>query len=390
MLTTDRLETLSLMAAPVVTAYLYTKPSDASQHALTPAHLAWLKTEGRAIAKRLPAEERGAFLGQLNRVEEFLRDHVPHERSLAIFAGPSAWETIPLQMEVRNELHWGKPALGQLLWIVGEHKTYGVLTVDHTGAKFLQYWAGELSPYKEKRFDLDVSEWKKKDLGHVTAMKQSQRSHGTQRDVFEKRVDNRYAHLCIETAQEAAVFCAEKSLSALFLCGPDRLINTVERKLPKSLKQSTVAVDQDIAHLTLPELLKHLEPHIAAWEHKHEAELIAALMNGEGAVVAGLDETLAQLQRGKVRTLVVARGLNPVLHRCAVCGWTDRSADSICPICRGERRDITFEEMLPELIRRQELQIQVVSNGAADSLNGAEGMGAWLGGPKIISAGAGG
>ena len=72
-------------------------------------------------------------------------------------------------------------------------------------------------------------------------------------------------------------------------------------------------------------MVKHLEPHIEAWERKHEAELIAAVTSGEGATVAGVDKTLAQLQGGKVRTLVVARGLNPVLHRCVQCGRTDRS-----------------------------------------------------------------
>ena len=390
MLTMDRLETLSRMASPLVTVYVYANPSEASQHSLTPAGVAWLKTEGRAVANRLPVEEQEVFLEQLNRVEEFLRDRVPHERSLVIFAGPSRWETIPLQIEVQNEIHWGKPALGQLLWSVGEHKTYGVLVMDHAGAKFFEYWLGELTRHKEKKFEADASEWKQKDLGHVTAMKQSQRSHGTQRDAFAKRVDNRYAHFCIETAHEAAVFYAEKSLAALFLSGPDRLIKTVERKLPKSLKQSVVAFDQDLAHLTLPEMVKHLQPHIEAWERKHEAELIAAVTSGEGAAVAGLDKTLAQLQRGKVRTLVVARGLNPVLHRCAQCGWTDGSANSTCAVCGGERRDITFEEMLPEWIRRQGVQIQVVSNGAADALKRADGIAGWLGRPKSSSARAGG
>lgn len=389
MLTMDQIEKLSQMASPLLTAYLYANPNEASQHSLTPSRVAWLKTEGRAIANRLPAEEQEMFLKQLNRVEVFLRDRVPHERSLVIFAGPSTWEVIPLQIEVENEIHWGKPALGQLLWIVGEHKAYGVVVVDHAGAKFFQYWNGELALHKEKKFEVDASEWKEKDLGHVTAMKQSQRSHGTQRDTFEKRVDNSYAHFCIETAHEVAAFYAEKGLAALFLFGPDRLINTVERKLPKSLQQSTVASDQDLAHLTLPELLKHVEPQIQAWESKQEAELIAAVTSGEGATVAGLDETLAQVQRGKVRTLVVARGVNPVVHQCLVCGGTDASADSVCPVCGGERRDIAFEEMLPELIRRQGLQIQVVSHEAADALKRAQGVAGWLGQPKGGSAHAG-
>jgi len=389
MVTMDRLDTLSRMAAPLVTAYIYANPSEARQHSLAPAGVAWLKTEGRAVANGLPGEEQEAFLKQLNRVEEYLRDRVPHERSLVIFAGPSGWETIPLQIEVKNEIHWGKPALGQLLWIMGEHKTHGVLVVDHTGAKFFQYWFGELTPYKEKKFEVDASEWKQKDMGHVTAMKQSQRTYGTQRDSFEKRVDNRYARFCIETAHEAAVFYADKGLTALFLCGPDRLIKTVERKLPKNMKQSVLAFDQDLAHLTLPEMVKHLEPHIEAWERKHEAESIAAVTSGEGATVAGVDKTLGQLQGGKVHTLVVARGVNPMLHRCVQCGSTDGSANARCASCGGERRDITFEEMLPELMRRPGLQIQVVSNGAAEALKRAEGIAGWLGRSKSRSANAG-
>ena len=389
MLTMDQLETLSRMAPPLVTAYVYANPSEASQHSLTPPYLVWLKTEGRAVANRLPAEEQEMFLEQLNRVEEFLRERVPHERSLVIFAGPSAWETIPLQIEVQNEIHWGKPALGQLLWIVGEHKTYGVLVVDHSGAKFFQYWPGELTQYKEKKFEVDASEWKQKDLGHVTAMKQSQRSHGTQRDVFEKRVDNRYAHFCIETAHEAAVFYAEKSLSALFLSGPDRLIKTVERKLPKSLKQSTVAFDQDLAHLTPPELLKHLEPHIEAWERKHEAEVDSGRNQrgrrhgGRSGQNAGATATRESAHLG---CGAGTQPCAPSMRGVRLDGWF---GEFDVPGCGGERRDIRFEEMLPELIRRQGLQIQVVSNGAADALKRADGIAGWLGRPKSRSANAG-
>ena len=386
MLTMDRLETLSRMASPLVTAYVYASPSEASQHTLTPTCLAWLKNEGRAIAKSLSVAEQEVFLKQLNRVEEFLRDRVPHERSFVIFAGPSTWETVSLQMEVDNEIHWGKSALGQLFWLLGEHKPYGVLVVDHAGAKFFQHQLGELAQYKEKKFEIDVSEWKKKDLGHVAGVK---KTRGSQRDVFEKRMDSRYAHLCSETAHEAAAFCAEKNLAALFLTGPDRLIKTIERKLPRSLRQSVVSFDEDLAHLTPPELLEHLEPHIEAWERKHEAELIAAVTGGGGGTVAGLDETLAQVQKGKVRTLVVARGLNPVLHECVQCGWTDHSADPVCPACGGQRRDIAFEEILPELVRKQGLQIEVVSDGASDALKGADGMAAWLRQPKSRSARAG-
>jgi len=79
-----------------------------------------------------------------------------------------------------------------------------------------------------------------------------------------------------------------------------------------------------------------------------------------------------------VRTLIIARGLNPTLQECVQCGWTDRSADPVCPVCRGARRDVTFEEVLPGLLRKQEAQIEVVSGEAAERLKAMDGMAAWL------------
>ena len=61
----------------------------------------------------------------------------------------------------------------------------------------------------------------------------------------------------------------------------------------------------------------------------------------------------------------------------------------MCADCGGERRDMTFEEMLTELMRRPGLQIQVVSNGAAEALKRAEGIAGWVGRPKSRSANAG-
>jgi len=58
----------------------------------------------------------------------------------------------------------------------------------------------------------------------------------------------------------------------------------------------------------------------------------------------------------------------------------------VCPICRGERREVTFEEVLPDLLQKQRLQIEVVSGGAAEALKQADGMAAWLRTPKARSA----
>ena len=117
MLTMSQLEPLSQLPSPLLTVYVHTSPVEASLHGLTPGYLPWLRDQRRPNVASLPPVEHEMFLKQLDRVEEFLRQRAPHEKGLVIFAGPSVWEIVSLQAEVQNELHWGKPALTQLLWL---------------------------------------------------------------------------------------------------------------------------------------------------------------------------------------------------------------------------------------------------------------------------------
>jgi hypothetical protein len=353
MFTMSQLESLSKLSPPLLTAYVRTVSVEASLHGATPEYLPWLKDESRRIAASLSPTEQELFRKQLDRVEEFLRQRQPHERSLVIVAGPAVWELVSLQREVQNELHWGKPAVTQLLWLANEHKPYGIVVVDHAGARSFHYWLGEMVEYEEKKFAIDVSQWKQGELGHVKGL---------------RHMDSQYAHLCRETAQKTANFCTKEALAAVFLVGPDRLIKPIKAKFPRSLRQPVVLLDQDLARVPLLELQKHLEPQIASWERTHEAELVT------------------HLQKGKIRTLVLARGLDSDLRECVQCGWIDRSADPTCSVCGSKRRTVTLRDALPELARRHQVEIDVVSGDAAERLNKVEGMGAWLRQPKSASA----
>ena len=182
---------------------------EASFHGAAPEYLAWLKDESRPIAESLSPTGQELFRKQLDRVEEFLRQHQPHERSLVIVAGPGVWEIVSLQREIQNELHWGKPSVTQLLWLASEYKPYGIVAVDHVGARFFHYWLGEMVEYEEKKFAVDISQWKMEELGHVTGQG-VRKTRGSQREVFRNRMEGQYARLCRETAQQAVIFCTKK------------------------------------------------------------------------------------------------------------------------------------------------------------------------------------
>jgi peptide subunit release factor 1 (eRF1) len=126
-----------------------------------------------------------------------------------------------------------------------------------------------------------------------------------------------------------------------------------------------------------------------AWERKHECELVIALINARRGTVSGFDESLAQLQAGRLRVLILARKLDAKLHQCVECGWADRSADPVCPACGGNRRNVGLWDALPALARKHDTEIQIVNGAASELLKNTEGAAGWLRPPKATKAAAG-
>ena len=60
------------------------------------------------------------------------------------------------------------------------------------------------------------------------------------------------------------------------------------------------------------------------------------------------------------------------------CSWVDRTSDPVCPACGGRRQSVAFRDVLPELLRRHNALLEIVSGEAADKLREKGGMGAWL------------
>lgn len=379
MFTAKEVQLLLGLKPPVLTAYIRTGAIDKASHSPASGYLAWMESQSRMLAKTVPSPERAAMKDQIERVLAHLKKRQRHEKSLVIVAGPKVWTVVPLQTDVEAGLYWGKPALAQLFSLASEHKPYGIVAVDHKGIRFFVYSLGELDEHPGKSFSIDASQWKSRTAGHVKG-RTVVKSSGSRRTVavFEKRIKSQFDHLLRDAAEDAVRFCETQHLAAAFLAGPPRLTRGIQENLPRECAIPFVLLDEDLARVKESELKKHVEAAISAWEGKHELELVHAAAEEEQGVIAGFDETLAQLQKGRIRKLVLARGLDPMLHQCVECGWMDRSADAVCSVCGGKRRAISLWDTLPELAKTQNAEIDVVSNEAAAQLKHAEGMAGWL------------
>src|SRR5207344_1690372 len=180
------------------------------------------------------------------------------ERALAIFSGASTWTALPLHASVENTLEWGKPAVGQLFRFLTEHPPYGVIAVDHQVARMFVYRLGELTPLGEKAFDIDKSQWKKKDLGHF-ASERIRKTRGSNRDLYDHRLEAQYERLCHETAEEAVNLWKKFEFAGLFLVGSERLTSLIRTKLANHLNPLVFSIPEDLAKFSKRSILRRIE-----------------------------------------------------------------------------------------------------------------------------------
>jgi Bacterial archaeo-eukaryotic release factor family 10 len=279
------LDSLAGMPHPVATVYLNLSGGAFSRHKHALGQLAWLRKQAKLLAGHLSSADRTILLEQVRRIERFFREHRLQRQGLVIFAGSAAWKVYVLPDGVENELHWGRPALGQLFFFLNRHKQYCAVIVDRSGAQLYRYASGELIALEGRRFQADVKDWRKKDLGHVSRPG-IRKTRGSQRDTFEHRMDAQYQRFFRELAHEAELLCRHERLSGVFLVGSERMTRPIRDSFSPAMGKRAVCLDEDVANFPRPALLRRLEKGIEAWESEGEANANRAPHEG-AALSAG-------------------------------------------------------------------------------------------------------
>jgi hypothetical protein len=375
MLKAGVIQSLPALAAPVLTVYLDTDQAKQINRGIKPGYLIQLESHDKSIAQTVSPNEQKLFRKQLQRTVAYLARQSLHCRGVAIFAGKDSWEFVPLQVEVEDEIRWGAPSLAQLLWLLDEHKRYGIVVPGRKRARFFLYWLGEVRELEEKEFRLEPS--KKKEMGPVARLG-VRVSRGTNRDVFEHHVNAEYAHYDQQIAERIERWFAAEPLGSVFLVGLAQMVKAIRKEVTPTLVEKIVLVEEDLGWVSRTELLDRIEPAIVSHKEKREMASVEAMLGDSRNVVLGIDEALVQLQQGKIRSVLVSKGLNGSLQQCVNCSWVDRTSDRVCPACGGGRRNVALRDVLPELVRRYDASLEMVSGPSARKLQERGGMGAWL------------
>ena len=129
---------------------------------------------------------------------------------------------------MEDELHWGRAALKQFLWLLDEHQPGGVVVVDCVGVRLYRFWMGEVEEQKAERFALNTSQWRKK--SPVRPARLTHRQTGrSERGRFRTA-----SFLCsmresIERRRSESKSWAQREKSdSVFIAGPDQAVESVK------------------------------------------------------------------------------------------------------------------------------------------------------------------
>lgn len=373
----DQLPAIAKLPPPVLTLYLNTASDNPSRHPRRPAGLDWLRKQAKVTAQSLSTRGAKAFERQIDRVEKYLQSRHPAEEALVIFAGSRCWKIVSLRHSVENHLTWGEPEIAQWIRLSNTIKAYAVVVIDHHAARFFVFSQGELTQIAERRFDVDVTQWKRKYLGHISS-ERHRKTRGSNLDLFEQRMEAQFDRLCREAAELAVTLCQQEGLAGIFLVGPNRLIRTIHARLPHPISNTSVLVPENLGSSSPLQLLRRLRSVIENYDQDRQRAKVEELFRAERGAVLGVDATLADLQKGMLHTLVIAHDLDFELHRCQQCGSASRSADPVCAACGGSLYKTSFRELLPKLALAHNAELQFVIGHAAELLLEREGVGGWF------------
>jgi len=113
---------------------------------------------------------------------------------------------------------------------------------------------------------------------------------------------------------------------------------------------------------------------------EHELAAVQRLRSSDAGAPTNPDEVLAQLQKGPIRSLLVARDISLALRDCPKCRFASTAADPVCAECgtrRGET-ETTLGELLARVAARRSVAVDFVNGQAAELLRQTEGLSGWL------------
>ena len=359
-----------------LTLYFNTGPKDTRS-----AWQARFKKLLRNVDGIVTGRDHRAFDAAVARVTSFLEQYQPKGNSFLVYATKDSWQEFTSRVPVRDELHWGKPDISQLLWLLEEYRPYGVLICDQQHVRFMAVRMDEFEEYHEFSTNIDTDGWRRRHIGSSGRGKAVVKG-GYDAKAFDARYMEQVRHFWRTLDKPIAELLDRFHVQRLVLAGNKSLLPEFARSLAPSISAAVVTQVTLDAFSSPADAVKRISPAIAEWEAARDSKLVAELLDAASIsrkAAVGIEAVSQLIQEGRAARVFVARDFDRPLNECAICGHVTAGTGKTCPLCdKGTMARASIASALPRLVLSYNVPVEVMKGKAGEELAKNGGVGAFL------------
>lgn len=307
--------------------------------------------------------------GAFDRVQDWIDEEFDvSNKGAAIYTsiGGEWLEGLQFPVSVPNHVTIGPhPVVGSLAQILERPHHYGIMVVDREWLKLI-----------DVRLGAPVAEHQVKTSAYPTPS--DVRAGGEAAKGYQKWKAEEARHFFKGFVQEIEEFVRRYQPDGLILMGTEDNVQSFVEFIPEKLQGMIVHVDNAPVVPTNAAILERLSDFFEEDAIRDEAEAVDVLrdrIQQKYFAVGGIADTLAQLQEGKLDTLVLARRMEYSGMQCLRCGFYLTAPNGACNYCGGEiESGVDLVEAMIRLAAEQEVDITFADPGATTDFGGVGGL----------------
>jgi hypothetical protein len=325
--------------------------------------------------------DRHAFDASVARITNFLSQYQPRGNSFLAYATRDTWQEFTSRVPVRDELHWGRPDVSQLLWLLEEYRPYGVLIADRQHVRFLAVRMDEFEEFREFHTEIDTRDWRRQVIGSSGRGKVNVKG-GRDAQAFDARCMERLRAFWRTLDKPLAELLDRFHIRRLVLAGNRSLLPEFSQSLAPSISAAIVSQIPLESFTNPAEAVKRIYPAIVEWETGRDNRLVAELLDAASIsrkAAVGIEAAARLIQEGRAAKLLIARGFDRPLSLCADCGHVTGATGRTCPLCgKPALGRTTVAATLPRLVLSHNVPVEVIKGAAGEQLSKNGGVGVFL------------
>jgi peptide subunit release factor 1 (eRF1) len=317
-----------------------------------------------------PRHHREALGEAFERIERWLdEEYNEQSKGVALYVEIGGDWMLGIQVPVPFENRFAlgdRPVVGPLAEIVEKQRRHVIALLDREHFRMLAVYLGEVLDDREVETEPYPSPHDVQKGGTAQPNYQHYKAEETHR--FYK-----------EFVQNLSDFYRQHAPDDLILLGTEENVKNFMELLPAALLDLVVHTAHASVAESAPAVLQRLEGFFIEQVQRETEETLNEIrdrVKNRHLASSGAEDTLVQLQEGKVDRLVVARDMAQKGSQCQKCGFFLARQEGPCPYCGGHTENgVDLAEAMIWIAQEQDVPIEFAGPGALSDL---DGVGAFL------------